>query len=179
MAQVFDTLRPDLVAWIEAQHVFFVATAPSGDDGHVNLSPKGHDTLRVLDDGSLAYLDLTGSGAETIAHLRQNGRITLMWCAFDGPPRIVRVHGSGEVLVPGDGSFDELASRFPELPGTRSIIRIVPARVSTSCGYSIPRMAYEGERDTLVKWADRKGPDGIAAYHDEKNRTSIDGLPAL
>ena len=179
MGKVVEGLDADLVAWIEAQHVFFVATAPSGDDGHVNLSPKGHDTLRVLDDGTLAYLDLTGSGAETIAHLRQNGRITLMWCAFEGPPRIVRVHGRGDVLVPGDADFEALAPRFPELPGSRSIIRVVAERVSTSCGYSIPRMAYEAERDTLVRWAERKGPDGIAAYHDEKNRRSIDGLPAL
>ena len=179
MSKVVEGLDADLVAWIEAQHVFFVATAPSGDDGHVNLSPKGHDTLRVLDDGTLAYLDLTGSGAETIAHLRQNGRITLMWCAFEGPPRIVRVHGRGDVLVPGDADFEVLAPGFPELPGTRSIIRVVAERVSTSCGYSIPRMGYEAERDTLVRWAERKGPDGIAAYHDEKNRRSIDGLPAL
>jgi len=179
MGKVVEALDADLVSWIEAQHVFFVATAPSGDEGHVNLSPKGHDTLRVLDDGTLAYLDLTGSGAETIAHLRQNGRITLMWCAFEGPPRIVRVHGRGEVLVPGDADFESLAPRFPELPGMRSIIRVVAERVSTSCGYSIPRMGYEAERDTLVRWAERKGPEGIAAYHDEKNRRSIDGLPAL
>jgi hypothetical protein len=179
MATVIDHLDERLIAWIEAQHVFFVATAPSGDGGHVNVSPKGHDTFRVLDERTVAYLDLTGSGVETIAHLQENGRITFMFCSFDGPPRIVRLYGTGEVLRPGDAGFDELALRFPTLPGTRAIIRARLDRLSSSCGYSIPFMEYTGEREKLIEWADRKQPSGIAEYWVEKNATSIDGLPAL
>jgi hypothetical protein len=179
MGRVEPSITPALREWIEAQHVFFVATAPSGDGGHVNVSPKGLDCLRVLDGHTVCYLDLTGSGAETIAHLRQNGRITVMFCAFDGPPRIVRLHGRGEVLRPGDDGFDELAGRFPALPGVRSVIRVTAERVSSSCGYAVPLFAYGGERDTLVTWAERRGPDGIEAYWAEKNRVSIDGLPAI
>jgi hypothetical protein len=178
MGKVLERITPDLRDWIERQRVFFVATAPVAG-GHVNVSPKGHDTFRLLDDRTAAYLDLTGSGAETIAHLRENGRITVMFCAFEGPPRIVRLHGTGEVLRPGDDGFDDLAARFPDLPGRRSIVRIACERVSTSCGYSIPLYAYEGERDTLIEWAERRGPEGLEAYWAEKNVASIDGLPAL
>src|SRR5688572_26868452 len=123
MGKVIDRITPDLQAWIERQHLFFVATAPEAG-GHVNVSPKGHDTLRLLDDRTAAYLDLTGSGVETIAHVRENGRITLLFCAFEGPPRIVRLQGQGEVLRPGDAGFDELSNRFPALPGARSIVRV-------------------------------------------------------
>jgi hypothetical protein len=179
MGRVEEAITPALRRWIEAQHVFFVATAPSGDGGHVNLSPKGLDTLRVLDERTVCYLDLTGSGAETIAHLRQNGRITVMFCAFDGPPRIVRLHGQGEVVRAGDDGFAELVALFPALPGVRSVIRVTAERVSSSCGYAVPLLAYVGERDTLVSWAERRGPDGIEAYWAEKNRESIDGLPAI
>ena len=179
MGRVEEAITPALREWIEAQHVFFVATAPSGDGGHVNLSPKGLDSLRVLDEHTVCYLDLTGSGAETIAHLRQNGRITVMFCAFDGPPRIVRLHGRGEVLRAGDDGFAELLARFPALPGVRSVIRVRAERVSSSCGYAVPLLAYEGDRDTLVSWAERRGPEGIEAYWAEKNRVSIDGLPAI
>lgn len=179
MGRVEAAISPELRAWIEAQHVFFVATAPSGDGGHVNLSPKGLDTLRVLDERTFCYLDLTGSGAETIAHLRQNGRITVMFCAFEGPPRIVRLHGRGVVLRPGDEGFADLAGRFPALPGVRSVIRVDTDRVSSSCGYAVPHLEFRGDRDTLVTWAERRGPEGIEAYWGEKNAVSIDGLAAL
>jgi hypothetical protein len=179
MATVIDHLDPRLIAWIEAQHVFFVATAPSGAEGHVNLSPKGHDTFRILDERTVAYLDLTGSGVETIAHVTENGRITFMFCAFEGPPRIVRLYGRGEVLRPGDDRFDELAPLFPTLPGTRAVITARLDRLSSSCGYSIPFMDYVSEREKLIDWADRKQPDGIADYWVEKNSVSIDGLPGV
>jgi predicted pyridoxine 5'-phosphate oxidase superfamily flavin-nucleotide-binding protein len=179
VGKVVERITPELRAWIERQHVFFVATAPTEPDGHVNLSPKGYDTLRILGDRTLAYLDLTGSGAETIAHLRQNGRITLLFCAFDGPPRIARIHGRGEVLRPGDDGFDELAAAFPSLPGARAVIRVTCERLSTSCGYAVPLYDYVGERDTLVEWAERRGPDGVERYWAERNAESIDGLPAV
>lgn len=179
MGKVYGSLDDDLCQFIAAQRMFFVATAPSDDGGHVNLSPKGHDTFRVLDPGAVAYLDLTGSGVETIAHLRDNGRVTLMFCAFEGPPRILRLYGQGEVLLPGEAGFAALLGLFPAFPGVRSIIRVRIERAATSCGYAIPRMAYQEERDTLEKWCERKGPEGIARYQREKNARSIDGLPAL
>jgi hypothetical protein len=179
MARVVDSLTPELRAWIARQHVFFVATAPLDADGHVNLSPKGHDTARVLDERTVAYLDLTGSGTETIAHLRENGRIALLWCAFEGPPRIVRVHGRGEVVLPGDDRWDDLAGRFPSLPGARAVVVVHGERFSTSCGFSVPLFEHVGERPTLVEWAEKKGPEGLDAYRAQKNRRSIDGLPAL
>jgi hypothetical protein len=178
MGAAFDALDDELVAWIGQQHVFFVATAPD-TGGHVNLSPKGHDTLRVLGPTEVAYLDLTGSGAETIAHTRQNGRITLMFCAFAGPPRILRIFGEGEAHPVGSPRFEALAPHFDGLPGTRAIITVAVERVQTSCGYSIPFLDYRDERPTLQQWAARKGDDGLARYWSEKNVASIDGLPAL
>jgi hypothetical protein len=179
MGRTHDELTPDLTAWIGRQHLFFVATAPSGSDGHVNLSPKGHDTFRVLGPTTVAYLDLTGSGVETIAHLRDNGRLTFMFCAFEGKPRILRLFGRGEAVLPDDPRFAELAAGFPELPGIRAVICCELDRIGDSCGYSIPFLEYRSERETLIDWAERRGPDGIAEYHDAKNRTSIDGLDAL
>ena len=179
MGRVHDELTDDLIDWIGRQHVFFVASAPSGPDGHVNVSPKGHDTFRVLGPTSVAYLDLTGSGVETIAHLRENGRLTFMFCAFEEKPRIVRLFGRGEAVTPDDERFADLAARFPELPGTRSIICCELDRIGDSSGYSVPLLSFEAERETLLEWVERKGPDGIATYHDEKNRTSIDGLDGL
>ena len=178
MGAAFDALDAKLTDWISEQHVFFVATAPA-EGGHVNLSPKGHDTLRVLSPTEVAYLDLTGSGAETIAHTRENGRITLMFCAFAGPPLILRIFGTGEAHPVGSPRFEELVSRFERLPGTRAIITVAIERVQTSCGYSIPFMDYRDERPTLQQWAARKGDDGLAQYWGEKNCESIDGLPAL
>lgn len=178
MGKATEVLDAELIDWIARQHVFFVASAPS-DGGHVNLSPKGHDSLRVLGPTEVAYLDLTGSGAETIAHLRENGRITVMFCAFTGPPQIVRLFGQGAAHPVGSDRFAELAPRFEPLPGARSIITVAIDRVQTSCGYAVPFMEYREERPTLQQWATRKGDDGLAAYWAEKNARSIDGLPAL
>ncbi len=179
MAERFATLSDDLAQWWMAQPVFFVATAPLGAGGHVNLSPKGYDTLRALGPDRVAYLDLTGSGIETVAHLRENGRITLMACAFSGAPRISRIHGRGTVHELGSPRFTELAPLFPELPGRRSIIEIAVERVSTSCGYAVPLMDLVTERDRLLDWSRRRGDDGIAAYQTSRNVHSIDGLPGL
>jgi len=178
MGSAYDDISPDLAAWITEQPMFFVATAPS-DGGHVNVSPKGLDTLRVLGPRRVAYLDLTGSGVETISHLRDNGRVTLMWCAFTGNPQIARVYGRGTVCPAGTPEFDELAAHFPELPGRRSVIDVDVDLVSTSCGYAVPEMAFVGERHRLERWAKAKGEDGIAAYWSTKNAKSIDGLPGL
>jgi hypothetical protein len=166
-------------AFIAKQRIFFVATAPTGPGGHVSCSPKGLDTFRVLGPKTVAYLDYTGSGAETIAHVRQNGRIVLMFCAFEGPPKIVRLHGVGEVIEPGDADFADLLALFEPGPGVRSILRVALETVSSSCGYAVPLMRYEGERTQLGAWAERKGEAGLAEYRAKKNATSIDGLPAL
>jgi hypothetical protein len=178
MASVIDALDDALVEWINAQPVFFVASAPS-DGGHVNISPKGHDTLRVLSERSVAYLDLTGSGAETIAHTRENGRLTIMLCAFEGPPRILRLFGTGTAHPLGSPRYDALAPGFPVLPGARSIVELAIDRIQSSCGYAVPFMALQGERPTLQQWAARKDDQELAEYWATKNRTSIDGLPAL
>jgi hypothetical protein len=179
MAKTYDSISPDLARWLEQQHVFFVATAPLTADGHVNCSPKGMDAFRVLGPHDVAYIDLTGSGAETIAHLKDNGRILFMFCAFDGPPKIVRLHGTGHVAEPGSATFDELRSRFPNYAGTRALVTAVITRVSDSCGFAVPRLDYIEERDTLEKWALKKGPESLRQYRREKNELSIDGLPAL
>jgi hypothetical protein len=179
MGKTHDVIDERLRAFIESQHVFFVATAPLSETGHVNVSPKGLDSLRVLGPNEVAYLDFVGSGAETIAHLRENGRITVMLCAFEGAPKIVRLHGRGEVVEPGGAAFAELRRSFP--PGTegRSIIRIAVERVTESCGFGVPLYALEGSRTQLPAWAERKGEEGLRAYQLEKNVRSIDGLPAL
>jgi hypothetical protein len=179
VADRFSSISAELADWWTAQPLFFVATAPLDGDGHVNLSPKGHDTLRVLGPNRVAYLDLTGSGVETVAHLRENGRVTLMACAFEGNPRISRIYGLGTVHAVGTTGFDELAGKFPELPGRRAIIDIAVERVTTSCGYAVPLMSFVGERDRLVDWATKKGDGGIADYWTAKNAESIDGLPGL
>ena len=165
--------------FITSQPLFFVATAPSGGGGHVNLSPKGLDTFRVLSPTQVAYLDLTGSGAETIAHLRQNGRITLMFNAFMGRPKIARLYGTGQAIFPSAADFPELKARFLDLPGLRSIIRVSVTRVSTSCGFGVPLMELKEERHELIDWATRRGESGIAAYQATKNQLSIDQLPAV
>jgi hypothetical protein len=159
--------------------MFFVATAPSGDTGLLNLSPKGLDTFAVLDPQTVAYLDLTGSGIETVAHLRQNGRIVLMFCAFEGPPNILRIYGKGEAIEPGDDEWGGLRGLFPEMHGTRSIIRVRVERASDSCGFAVPLYRYEGDRSTLLDWAEKKGPEAVEAYKTDKNRESLDGLPGL
>jgi hypothetical protein len=179
MGRSYDALTDAVVEWIARQPMFFVATAPSGDDGHVNLSPKGLDTFRVLGPTSVAYLDLTGSGAETIAHVRQNGRLTLMFCAFEGPPRILRLFGSGDVVQAGDADWDDLAGRFPDLPGRRAVIRLTLDRIADSCGYAVPELRLVAQRDRLLDWAEKQGEDGLVEYRAERNAVSIDGLPAL
>ena len=179
MADRFSTLRPDLAQWWREQPMFFVATAPSGGDGHVNLSPKGYDALRVLAADRVAYLDLTGSGVETIAHLRENGRVTLMACAFSGNPRISRIYGRGRAHPVGSPEFDALAPQFPDLPGARSIIDIAVERVTTSCGYAVPMMDLVDDRGRLLDWAESKGAEGVVEYRRQKNAVSIDGLPGI
>lgn len=175
--------RPDIdeemARWIARQHIFFVGTAPLSAEGHVNVSPKGGDSLRVLGPTQLAYQDLTGSSAETVAHLRENGRIVIMFCAFEGSPKIVRLHGVGSVLTESHPDYASLAALFPVNPGMRAIIRIQVRRVSDSCGYSVPRYAFEGPRDALDCWAAKKGAQGLQEYRATKNRRSIDGLPAF
>ena len=179
MGKVFDGIDESLAAWIGAQRLFFVATAPLSGDGHVNCSPKGQDSFAVLGPRSVAYLDFVGSGIETAAHLRENGRITLLFCALEGPPRIVRLYGRGELLEPGSAEFEALRGRFPEAPGTRGVVRVALERIADSCGYGVPLYRYEGERSQLRAWAERKGPGGLRSYQKEKNLLSIDGLPGL
>jgi hypothetical protein len=179
MADRFSSLGPDLAQWWSEQPMFFVATAPSGGDGHVNLSPKGYDTFRVLAADRVAYLDLTGSGVETIAHLRENGRVTLMACAFSGNPRISRIYGRGRVHMLDSPEFEALAPQFPDLPGRRSIIDIAVERVTTSCGYAVPTMDLVDDRDRLLDWARAKGADGLVEYRQKKNAVSIDALPGI
>ena len=178
MGNTYQAIDDVVARFIGAQHLFFVATAPARG-GHVNLSPKGAAAFRILDPQTVAYLDLTGSGVETIAHLRDDGRITIMFCAFDGSPKIVRLYGRGEVVCPGHPEFAALAGSFPRFAAVRSVIRVALERVSESCGYGVPLYDYAGERPQLAAWADRKGPAGIAAYRRERNAASIDGLPGL
>ncbi|HVU25676.1 MAG TPA: pyridoxamine 5'-phosphate oxidase family protein [Opitutus sp.] len=177
MGKLYDTLTPELRAWLAEQKVFFVATAPLDAAGHVNCSPKGGDTFRVLGDRAAAYLDLTGSGIETVSHLQENGRIVLMFCAFDGGPKIVRLHGHGEVLMPSHPDFAAVSVAFPALPGVRAIVRVTVDRISDSCGFGVPQMEFVAARDTLGRWAEKQGDTGLAAYRQEKNSLSIDGLP--
>ncbi|UGS36621.1 pyridoxamine 5'-phosphate oxidase family protein [Capillimicrobium parvum] len=187
MARTFDEIDAPLTAWIGRQPMFFVATAPRADTGHVNVSPKGPiSTFEILGPRAVAYLDVTGSGAETIAHLRENGRIVVMLCAFDGPPQVVRLHGRGEAILPSDERFEELRARFTtELPeaAVRAIVRVDVQRIARSCGYTVPLMRHEGERDHMAAWTDKKlrsgGSGALDAYRADKNETSIDGLPAL
>lgn len=177
MGKTYETITDELRAFIEKQHLFFVATAPLAVDGHVNLSPKGLDSFRILSSTSVAYLDMTGSGNETSAHLHENGRITFMFCGFDGPPNIVRLYGTGRTVLPNTEEWADLAGHFPTYRGARQIILANITRVSTACGYAVPFMEYRDDRDTLVKWADRKSAEELAAYQGEKNLCSIDDLP--
>jgi hypothetical protein len=178
MAKVYASIDRRLADFCESSPVFFVATAPT-DGGHVNVSPKGLDTFRVLGPREVAYLDLSGSGIETVSHLRADGRITLMFCAFSGPPTIVRLHGTGEAVLRDDPAFAALAKRFPPLPGQRSIIRVDVERISDSCGYAVPLMTFEGPREVLTKHHERKGEDALAVARARQNAESIDGLPGL
>ncbi len=156
--------------------MFFTATAPLTGEGHVNLSPKGGDSFRVLSSTRVAYMDLVGSGNETSAHLLENGRITFMFCAYDGPPNILRLYGKGHTVLPGSVEWEVLSPLFTIELGTRQIILADIHMVQTSCGFSVPLYDYVGERDHAQKWAAKKGEDGLEAYKQEKNRVSIDGL---
>ena len=178
MGKSFDCIDAKLRAFIEAQRVFFVATAPSMG-GHVNLSPKGLDTFRIIDGHTVAYLDYVGSGAETIAHLRDNGRIVIMMCAFEGPPKIVRLHGRGAAIEPGDADYSSLHGLFPSTIPGRSIIKIALERISDSCGFGVPVYEFREERGHLGAWCERKGDDGLREYQQKNNSTSLDGLPGL
>ena len=179
MGKVLEEIDSELAEWLKEQHVFFVASAPLAGDGHINCSPKGGDCFRVLGPREVAYLDYTGSGAETIAHVRENGRIVLMFCAFAGKPQIARLHGQAEVFLAGDPEFETLLPRFAANAGTRAIVRVAVSRVSTSCGFAVPFMEFQEDRDTLDRWAEQKGPDALARYRAEKNERSIDNLPAF
>jgi hypothetical protein len=188
MAKVFDRIEDGLRAFIEAQPVFFVGTAPSGADGHVNVSPKGGRGLfRVTGPHGFAYVDLMGSGIETVSHLRENGRIVVMFTAFEGPPKIVRLHGRGRVVQESDPAFADLLATFDvseaQLPAVRSIVWIEVTRISDSCGFVVPRMSYEGERDQLYRFVDNRirklGPDAVRSYVAAENEQSLDGLPGL
>ena len=179
MSKTIDAISPALADFLREQMMFFVATAPLAAQGRINLSPKGLDTLRILDQRTVAYLDLTGSGAETIAHLRENGRIVLMFCALAGPPRIVRLHGRGTAFMLGSEEFERLASEFPALPGARAIVRVDCDRISESCGFGVPRCEFVEQQTALTNWAEKKGPAALADYRRQKNARSIDDLPAI
>jgi Pyridoxamine 5'-phosphate oxidase len=177
MAKFYTKLNESLRQFIAAQRIFFNASAPN--QGRINISPKGLDTFRVLSDRRVAYLDLTGSGVETVAHLRENGRITLLFCAFAGPHRVLRLYGRGRAVEPGDAGWEGLVGQFPEQSGARSVIVVELERVADSCGYGGPRFEFVGPRTQLPAWAEQKGAEGVARYRRRNNRASIDGLPGL
>ena len=175
MAKQFEKISSALAEFIEKQHIFFVGTA--GESGTVNVSPKGMDTLRIINENRVLWLNLTGSGNETGAHLLKNNRITIMFCAFEGNPLILRLYGSAKIYHEGDKEWEEHIGRFSEFLGARQIMDVHIDMVQTSCGFGVPLMSYEGEREQLIVWAERKGKDGIKSYHKEKNSVSIDGYP--
>jgi hypothetical protein len=179
LGKTYDELTPEVAEWIGQQRVFFVATAPLAADGLINCSPKGMDTFRMLGPREAAYLDLTGSGVETAAHLRENGRIVLMFCALSGPPNVLRLHGTGEVLPVGSAGYAALQEKFPDLLGARAIVRVRLSRIGDSCGYAVPQFEFVRDRDTLVRWAENKGAEGLVEYRRQKNARSLDGLPGL
>jgi hypothetical protein len=176
MARFYPALEDKHRAFIAAQKIFFTASGTA--DSRLNLSPKGMDSLRVLSDSRVAYLDLTGSGNETAAHLKHDGRMTLMWCSFDADPLILRLYGRGRAVRRQDAEWGGLRGHFPALPGERQLIVLDVESVQTSCGYAVPLYTYAGERDTLARWAEKKGPVGLLEYWREKNQVSIDGLPS-
>jgi hypothetical protein len=177
MAKVFEYITDELQQFIAKQQIFFVATAPLHNTGHINVSPKGLDSFRILSPHQVGYLDMTGSGNETSAHLEENGRITLMFCALQGAPVILRLYGVGRTVRPAMPDWESLSSQFPFVAGTRQIIVADIHRVQTSCGTGVPLFDYAGQRDALVRWAEKKGEQGLYDYWQLKNRVSIDGLP--
>jgi len=177
MGKFFETIQLVHQDFIEKQKMFFVASAPLAANGHVNLSPKGIDSFKVLSPTKVAYMDIIGSGNETSAHILENGRITFMFCAFEGPPNILRLYGNGYTVLPRDKEWRLLAGHFNILLATRQIIVANVYQVQTSCGFSVPYYNYEGERDQAYNWAANKGAEGLEAYKKEKNLLSLDGLP--
>jgi hypothetical protein len=177
MGKFHDSISSEHKKFIEKQHIFFVATAPLSADGHVNLSPKGLDSFRVLSPNRVAYMDLISSGNETSAHTLENGRITLMFCSFEGDPNILRLYGKGHTVLSGDPEWNELSPGFTIHPSTRQIIVADISKVQTSCGYGVPLYEHVGERDHHFKWAENRGPAGLETYQQEKNMVSLDGLP--
>lgn len=177
MGKLYERITPELQDWLRRQKVFFVATAPAALTGHINCSPKGADTFRILSEGEVAYLDLTGSGIETTAHLQENGRIVLMFCAFDGVPKIVRLHGKGRVIYPPDLEFERIRRSFPNYSAERGIIAVKVTRISDSCGHGVPVMEFIAHRDLIEKWSAKIGPEGLAEYRAANNGASIDGIP--
>jgi hypothetical protein len=177
MGKFYENIQPAHREFIQKQHLFFVASSPLDPGGHVNLSPKGLDSFRVFSESQVGYMDLVGSGNETSAHILENGRITFMFCAFQGPPNILRLYGKGRAILPGSPEWEQYAAGFTVFSGARQIILADIGLVQTSCGYGVPLYEYAGERDIYFKWADKKGPDGLEDYKKEKNLVSLDGLP--
>ena len=176
MAKFYDELNTDLRTFIAEQQLFFVASAPT-NGGHVNLSPKGLDSLRILSDQHVAWLNLTGSGNETAAHVLENGRMTIMFCSFTKQPLILRLYGKARVVHPRDSEWRAQYSRFPSNPGARQIYILQIDSVQTSCGFSVPFYEFQSDRNTLTQWAEKRGDEGIRQYWEERNQTSLDGLP--
>lgn len=177
--KVYDQLDERIIKFIEKQKMFFVASAPLSGDGHVNISPKGYDAFKVIDDTTVAWLDLGGSGIETQAHVQENGRITIMFCAFEGPANILRLFGTGEVVNPHHKDWDEMLSMFPDFERARGVFRVKLNRIQDSCGWGVPFMEFKGERDQLSRYVDNKSTEEWVESRYEKNGESIDGLKGL
>lgn len=176
MAKFYSQLTPELMTFIQEQKIFFTATAPT--QGRINLSPKGIDTFRCLDPQQVGYLDLTGSGNETAAHLEENGRMTIMFCSFSEKPLILRLYGQGKVIHPRDEEWTQFSARFPSVAGERQIILLTLESLQTSCGFGVPIYDLKQERKILIEWSEKKGEEGIRNYWQENNLYSIDGLPS-
>ena len=176
MGTVYSSILPKHEEFIKKQRIFFVGSAPLNEEGHVNISPKGYDVLRIFSPNEVAYLDLTGSGNETSAHLIDNGRVTFMFLAFEGPPMILRLYGKGKIILPESPEWDNMAKHFEILPGSRQIVHARIETVKTSCGFSVPFYSYHGERDTLQKWAENKSEEDLENYWKKKNSISMDGI---
>jgi hypothetical protein len=177
MGKFHQQISDDHKAFIEKQHIFFVATAPLSAEGHVNLSPKGLDCFKVLSPSKVGYMDLISSGNETSAHTMENGRITFMFCSFEKTPLILRLYGKGQTILPGDAAWEELSKHFTIYPSTRQIIVADITKVQTSCGFGVPMYEFTGDRSIHFEWAERKGADGLQQYIEDNNLRSLDGLP--
>ena len=179
MGKEYTEIDARIQRWIEQQHIFFVSTAPLAGDGLINCSPKGLDGFRVLNPGRIGYVDVGGSGIETVAHIKENGRIVLMFCAFEGPPKIVRLYGRGEVIEPAHVDFDSLRDKFPTYASLRCFIRVACERIADSCGWAVPKFDFQEQRSQLIEWAEHQGVEAVTDYQLEKNAASLDGLPGL